>query len=227
MIKTAFHSICNFLKDIFKNEKPVLPEDYHTDIYIWHDNKGKKHEDEIRGLDLSQEKIDFSYNNGVAFLQDINDGMKIIHTRTTLLLGYLSTLVAALTIFLFNYSYEEIEGLDILIIAFSAIVLMGYLAIIFFIAIKLISPSFGAPIYNEPANLMNKEMFKYNLKMMKVFETERIQNRILFNLERQDKFSKSLKGCILATFILPILAFIVLALIAVIISAIFFALAIL
>ncbi len=47
-------------------------------------------------------------------------------------------------------------------------------------------------------------MFKYDMKMIKIFETERLQGRINFNLYRQNKFSEYLKKCIVATFAIPL-----------------------
>ncbi len=195
-------SMTYYCTKIFKESKPKLLKKFSADIYIWKKDKSGKCKYEIKdSLDVSDEKINFAYNNAISFMQEIKDGMKTINTRTTLLLGYLATLVTALSVFIFNY-----EKYSIFIIIFSLIVLSGYLIIIFIIAKKLISPSSGYSTYSEPKNLMNKAMFEYDIKMIKIFEIELLQDRISFNIQRQKKSAKYLKCCILATFAIPIIS---------------------
>lgn len=140
-------------------------------------------------------------------MQEIDDNMKIISARVILLLSYLSTIVAVITAFLvkglpINEVININEGLKTL----GMLTSVGYVAIIFFIALFLLNPSLARPIYNEPKNILNKGMFQYDMVMIKIFETELLQDRIKTNLKKLSRNFIYLKISIFAAILVPIVA---------------------
>ena len=197
-----FRGINKFFESIFGKPATEIPKDdsrIDLDIYT---ASGKDYDPaKIEALD--REKIDLAYNNGVSLLQEIDNGMKVINARTTLLLGYLATIVAALIAALIQDVFMVRQDME----AFIWVVLVAYLGLIFIIAYLLISPRFAGSIYNEPKNIINKNMFPYDIKLIKIFEIRLLQSRIEFNYKRQNKLSAYLKNSILATFMIPVATF--------------------
>ena len=77
----------------------------HIDIDVYDEN-GDYDPEKIDAID--ERKAISAYDNGIAMMQEINDGMKVITTRTTLLLGYLSAVVATLAPLLIQGFFEGV-----------------------------------------------------------------------------------------------------------------------
>ena len=182
---------------MFKKSKKV--ENFSTDIDIYSEDGSQYDKDKIKNI--NECKVDFAYDNGISYMQEIDKGMKIISARATLLLGYLSTLIAVIAAALFQ-SLPVNEPTEV----FYTIMLFSYVIIIFFIVSLLLTPSSAASIYNEPKNILNKEMFQHDMVMIKIFETELVQDRITQNLNKQQRRAKYLQFFIWTTFIAPIFA---------------------
>ncbi len=164
------------------------------DIY---DANGDYDPEKIAAID--KERISLAYDSGIAMMREINDGIKVINTRTTLLLGYLSAIVATLAPLLVKGFFESGA-------LYIWIVLATYLILIFVVSYLLTSPSLTAPSYNEPRKFMKKELLQYDIKLIKLFEIDLLQSRIYFSNIEQKRRGRYLRNAIFATFIIPITA---------------------
>ncbi len=175
--------------------KKFVLKRFKTDLDIYKAN-GDYDKQKIKNIDI--EKVNFTYGNAVAYMQEIDDDVKIINTRATLLLGYLAAIIAALVVVVFGGQDHSITPY----IKNSAAILLGvYLVNIFIIAVNLISPSFGARVNNEPESLMTQDIFQYDMKLIKIIATEVLQNRIKYNTNRLEELAWWLKNCIFLTFL--------------------------
>ena len=178
----------------------TIPRSFYTDLDIFTADGSKYDANKIKNID--ENKINFSRENALAYMQEIDDDVRIINTRTTLLLSYLAAIVAALVIFLSRDLASENIEYPLYISVLASILLCGYLGIIFFVGSKLISPSFGAYAHNEPKNLMVQGTFKHDIKLIKILETELLQDRIKFNANRLEKLTLHFRWSMFATFAL-------------------------
>ncbi len=149
---------------------------------------------------ISEEKMDLAYNSGISLLQEITDGMKVINTRTTLLLAYLAAIIATFLPLLLASNVFNYVGISLYI----WFILAGYLILIFVIAYLLPSPHLTKPTHNEPLAIINKHTFMNDIKLAKFMEINEIQKRIEVNNEVQKRAAKYLQNSIVAAFIIPV-----------------------
>lgn len=150
---------------------------------------------------ITKEKIDFVYGNAIDYLKEIDNGMSVINTRTTLLLTYLASIVA----FLVNVI---IKAKVINFAEYNAIaIVVEYIVIIFYITYHLILPRLGFSTQNEPKNFLTNDCFQYNYEIIKFFECENMQERINSNLKTQSRILTKFKYSIYFTFGFPIISF--------------------
>ena len=180
----------------------MVEEKFITDIDIYNESDGELNKEKIACID--KEKIQFAYDNAVGYLKEIDNGMKIISNKANLLISYLATCIAGLIAFLLQNNLDNSLGLS-----FASFTLLFFLIIVFFVAFHFINPSYKASLYNEPKNILNKNMFEYCLKGIMIFEIELLQENINQNLKAQTRKAIILRQCIFLTFAAPILSFVI------------------
>ena len=149
--------------------------------------------------DLTQNKIDFIYNNAIDYMKEIKFGFDKINQKTTLLLSYLSIIIA----FLVNKILDNQLIIEYKIFAISIIII--YFFNILYITIKLLNPKLSEAINSEPKNLLNKNNMVNNLEKIKFYALHNMQNRIDKLLIEQDIIVSYLQNSINVTFVLPLL----------------------
>ncbi len=148
---------------------------------------------------IDEQKINFVYENGIDYLKELELGMQTLNTRTTLLLTYLAAIIA----FSVNFALKT----NICLLKIDALFIVAeYVALVFYITLRLLTPSLGYAVKNEPRNLLIEGVMKFDLKKIKFSECENIQNRIKFNSDRQQNLLGHLKWAIGLTFSLPIIS---------------------
>ncbi len=197
-----FNGINKFFESIFSKEE-MLPRSKTRHIALDIYTADGKDYDPKKIAALDREKVMLAYDNGIAMMQEIHEGMKVINTRATLLLGYLATIIATLAPLLIKGDIF-IEGT-----LYIWLVLVAYSILIFVVAHFLTNPNLTASAHNAPKKIMTKEVFEYDMKMIKLFEADLLQKRIDINNDEQKRKAKYLKNAISAAFIIPIFFFLV------------------
>lgn len=153
---------------------------------------------------ITDEKIDFIYEQAIKYGKEIEESRKIMASRATLLLSYL----IAASAWLFGSAITKIKS-DILTDQFfvlnAGLIIIFYTIIICALAFFVLTPRFRRSINNEPKNLLIKEVMSFNLTMIKFSEIENLQNRINANYEAQQIPAKILKYSIIGTVVVPII----------------------
>ena len=164
-------------------------------------------ESDITAADISlvtDEKINFIYEQAVKYGVEIDESRKIMASRATLLLSYLITASA----WLFASSLSKIESdnlADQFFVLNAGLIVAFYAATICALAFFVLTPKFRRSLNNEPRNLLAKGVMSFDLKMIKFSEIENLQNRINANYESQQIPFKILKYSIIGTVIVPII----------------------
>ncbi len=188
-------------------KQATIPRKFFSDLDIFTD--GQYDKDKIEKIDI--EKINFTYDNAVARMQQIDDDIKIIGTRSTWLLGLLTIIVLAFANLLFrnlNFLPEQDIGIIALLIKIVIVTIPFFcLTIIAIYTRRLIAPNFGIPAHNEPENLMTRETFQHDIKLIKILEIETLQDRINANVDRFSKLARIFNRLILFFFALGFYAF--------------------
>lgn len=147
---------------------------------------------------ITKDKIDFIYENARGVLIEISDGNKVINNRSTLLLSYLSIMVALFAIIFFK------DDTHLLVKILSLAFILEYASIIVYIWFRLLTPRLSWPINTEPCCLLIKDVITFSLDRIKFSECENLQERINDNRDNQSKKAYSLRKSLQFTFILPI-----------------------
>ncbi len=155
--------------------------------------------DDVDNLDnISDEQVNFIYDNAKGLMNEIKEGQSLLGTRVTLLLSYLTTILAiCIGVVVKTQSFAVVEY----ICMFIAI---GYVALIFYVSCTLLVPEEIFPANTRPAVLRKKSnIVDRQLKELKFAEITSLEKKITENLERQKKRLDCFKKALLLTYILP------------------------
>lgn len=164
-------------------------------------------ESDITAIDISlitDEKINFIYEQAVKYGTEIDESRKIMASRATLLLCYLITASA----WLFASALHKIKSdnlIDQFFVLNAGLIVAFYAITICALAFFVLTPKFRRSLNNEPKNLLAKGVMSFDLKMIKFSEIENLQNRINANYESQQIPFRILKYSIIGTVIVPII----------------------
>ncbi len=172
--------------------------------------------DDIRAMQgEDEEMVNFAYDTAIDRMQEIRDDVKIVNTRTTLLLGYLAAMVAGLLVFLFRetpdgvvfFFKESTTQIEQNTKDFALILLGFYFGNIFLVAMTLINPTFLTYANNRPEYIMAQRNYNTDIKLIKVLSVKGLTENIEINMKRLYIFASWLRACIFFTFIAPFIAF--------------------
>jgi len=137
---------------------------------------------DIKPENVTYEKVKFAYDNGIAYLEEIKNGNRVLNTRVTLLLGYLAVVIG----FLINYMVDDLVDKNLNKWSFYIIgSSLGFFLGIFLSAVKkLIDPTTAKPTYSKPKRLLN--VINSDLNGIIFSDAiNRIEGHIQSNLTRQ------------------------------------------
>lgn len=191
-----FGTIGLLFVSIFGNIKIEISHDHKIDIKRW-TKSGKKKKNKTLQDDLDEERINLAHNNSIAIMKEVSEGTRTTNLRITLLLGYLSTIVATFAKMLAESVFSEDTAPYILVI------LMAYSILIFVVSYLLISPGLGTTIHSEPLET-KYELKQNNAAMVKLIEIYVLADKIKASSNDKVRRERYLRNAIAATFIIPV-----------------------
>ena len=153
--------------------------------------------DEAKVAQIKSKKIDFAYDNAVAFMKEVETRFLSNKDSVEWLLRFSTVAVLTLGALLYEYLTSNptdihiLEKIALIYIIFSFAV---YLSVILSVSKLLISKSFGEYIHNEPENILDSEISKLDEKIIKLDQVINLQDRIDTITAEQEKYAMTIKA---------------------------------
>ncbi len=153
--------------------------------------------DEAKVAQIKSKKIDFAYDNAVAFMKEVETRFLSNKDSVEWLLRFSTVAVLTLGALLYEYLTSNptdihiLEKIALIYIIFSFAV---YLSVILSVSKLLISKSFGEYIHNEPENILDSEISKLDEKIIKLDQVISLQDRIDTITAEQEKYAMTIKA---------------------------------
>ena len=157
-------------------------------------------ESNLSNSDISDEILDYIYQNGIKYLEGINAGMKSISDRAMVLLSYLIIAISFAITHIYSNFIED--GFDSNIVIFGSLFVLYYVWIMTDL-VNYMKPRKAKIPHQEPQKLLQNELVGVGLKNMKLIRCVEIQNDILVNRSTMNEMYKKFESAISRTFIYP------------------------
>ncbi len=148
--------------------------------------------DKSKIKNINENKINFVYECAINLIKDIKDDLKTVGTRSAWLFGYLAAILATLA----PFALEDLSAGENTIKWAIIIIYVVCLSIIILFANRLVGIKLGDRSYNEPKKLLTKTMFENDMKLIKIFATERLQEIIKKDEERLKTLTSDFNFCL-------------------------------